>query len=88
VVVEEIVRPVADVVAVAADGANPSPGPPAFRVTEIYHQPEGGSMAVVEGLPVMEGTMVNGAMVAQILSDRVRLVVDGNPVEILLETAP
>lgn len=75
-------------VAAAAVETVPSSPPPLFRISEIYYQPEGGSMAVVDDLPVMEGTILNGALVEQILADRVRLIVDGLAVEIPLVEAP
>lgn len=85
--VREVRMPATDVAAVKS-GSPQAAKPPLAKVTEIYFQPGGGSMAVVDDLPVMEGTTVNGALVDKILTDRVRFLVDGRPVEILLERTP
>lgn len=58
-----------------------------FQVSEIYHQPDEGSLAVVDDLPVMEGTVVNGVLVDKIFPDRVRFIVDGKPVEVFVDKA-
>ena len=41
-------------------------------------------MAIINGLPVMEGTVIEGARVEAVLSDRVRLERDGEVFELLL----
>lgn len=61
---------------------------PLYKVTEIYYQDAGGSVAVINDLPVMEGTMVNDGRVDKILTDRVRLIIDGEAFDILLEAHP
>ena len=89
VVVEEVVLPAP--ASVAAAGKEPGSTPQVsslYKLTEIYRQDAGGSVAVINDLPVMEGTQFNGAMVEKILADRVRLIIDGTPVDILLETKP
>lgn len=55
-----------------------------FQVMEIFYQPGEGSMAVVDDLPVMQGTVVNGVLVEKIFPDRVRFIVDGQAVEVLV----
>lgn len=58
-------------------------------VTEIYYQPEGQeSMAVVNDLPVMEGTQIDEAVVKKILPDRILFLVQGGQVEIPLKSIP
>jgi len=52
---------------------------------EVFYQDGEGSMALVDDLPVMEGTVINGALVEKILPDRVRFIVDGRPVEVFAE---
>jgi hypothetical protein len=62
---------------------------PLMTVSEIYYHAEGGgSMAVINDLPVMEGTQLDGAMVERILPDRVRLTFQGKPLEVLLKSNP
>jgi len=56
-----------------------------FQVMEVFYQDGEGSMALVDDLPVMEGTVINGALVEKILPDRVRFIVDGRPVEVFAE---
>ena len=68
-----------------APGVATAPAP--FQVTEIFYQPNEGSMAVVDDLPVMEGTVVNGVLIDKILPDRVRFIVDGMPVEVSVREA-
>lgn len=63
-------------------GAGAVPAP--FQVTEIFYQPDAGSMAVVDDLPVMEGTVVNGVLIDKIFPDRVRFIVDGRPAEVFV----
>ena len=58
-----------------------------YLVSEIIFLEDGGSMAVVNDLPVMEGTMVDGALLKQILADRVVLERDGRQVEVGLMPA-
>ncbi|MDT8440968.1 MAG: hypothetical protein RQ723_04835 [Desulfuromonadales bacterium] len=58
-------------------------GPPSFLVSEIVFEPGGEmNMAVINDLPVMEGTVVDGALLRRILVDRVILVIDGQDVEV------
>lgn len=57
-----------------------------YLVSEIVYLADGGSMAVVNDLPVMEGTMVDGALLKQILADRIVLELDGRQVEVGLTT--
>jgi hypothetical protein len=57
-------------------------------VTEIFPASEGsGRMAVVNGLPVMEGTRVDGSLVREIRSGEVLFEVDGNNVVVPLQSA-
>lgn len=76
---------------VAAVGKKTGSAPeflPLYKVTEIYYQDAGGSVAVINDLPVMEGTMVNDGRVDKILADRVRLIIDGEALDILLDAHP
>lgn len=59
---------------------------PALRVSEIHYQWEvKDRLAVVNGLPVMEGTMIEGAKVDRILKDRVRFLHNGQYREVRLQ---
>ncbi len=56
---------------------------PELRVSEIHYQWEvKNRLAVVNDLPVMEGTLIEGAKVDRILKDRVRFVFNGKYKEI------
>jgi len=56
---------------------------PALIVTGIaYQQDREGRLAVVNELPVMEGTLIEGARIEEILEDRVRFVRDGRTFEV------
>lgn len=56
---------------------------PALIVTGIaYQQDREGRLAVVNELPVMEGTLIEGARIEEILEDRVRFVKDGRTFEV------
>lgn len=58
-------------------------GPPPFLVSEIVYEPGSNhNLAVINDLPVMEGTVVDGALLRRILSDRVILVSDGQDIEV------
>ena len=58
-------------------GSEPTPELP-FRVTEIFYADEkGASMAVVNDLPVMEGTLVDGAMLKEIHPDHIIFEIEG-----------
>lgn len=59
---------------------------PALIVSEIHYQWEvRDRLAVVNGLPVMEGTMIEGVKVDRILKDRVRFVHNGQYSEVRLQ---
>lgn len=64
--------------------AAPRPaGPPPFLVSEIvYEAGSNHNLAVINDLPAMEGTVVDGALLRRILSDRVILVIDGQDIEV------
>lgn len=86
--------------AAAASGANqvenievqrreiPAPGrqwtAPLLAVSEILATSEGGRMAIVNGMPVMEGTMFEEALVEKIGDDHVVFVVEGKAVVVPL----
>ena len=55
---------------------------PQVTVSEILPDGGGGYMAIVNGLPVMDGTQVENAQVEKIFADRVRFVIDGKTVEV------
>lgn len=60
-----------------------------FVVSEIiYSEGSEANLAVVNDLPVMEGTEIDGVLVKAILADRVIFEVDGRPVEIESLPAP
>ena len=68
----------------------PSPGqqwvaPPQLKVSEIFPPAGGERMAIVNGLPVMVGTMVEEAMVEEIHDDRVIVSIDGKQVALPLQ---
>lgn len=71
----------------APDAARPKPialdNIPDLIVTGIaYQQDREGRLAVVNELPVMEGTLIEGARIEEILEDRVRFVKDGRTFEV------
>jgi general secretion pathway protein B len=56
---------------------------PELKVSEIHYQYEvENRLAVVNDLPVMEGTVIDGARVDRILKDRVRFIFNGQYKEI------
>lgn len=72
----------------AGQSERPTPGKslPSLTVSGIAWQKDNTNrMAVVNATPVREGSTVEGAMVREILPDRVRFSVDGRDVEVLLE---
>lgn len=76
-----IATPVAAPAAAAAERQAPLIG---LKVSEIFFNEDGtDSMAVVNDLPVMEGTLIEGAVVEQILADRVVFLLNGQTLEIL-----
>lgn len=59
---------------------------PSLTLTGIAFQEEGvGRLAVVNNLPVMEGSVIEGATVMEISSDRVRFDLSGRSFEVLLD---
>lgn len=56
-------------------------------VSDILTDADGGRMAIVNDLPVMEGTVVEGAMAREILPDRVLFVIDGKSVVVPLSSS-
>ena len=70
----------------------PAPGQqwaaPHLTVSDILPASGGGRMAIVNGLPVMEGTMVENAVVREILPDRVVFDIDGKSVAVPLAARP
>ena len=69
-----------------ATGSAVPPSEPAFRLSGIAWQsdPEA-RLAVLNNLPVMQGTVIEGAVVEEILTDRIRLRRDGRALEILMD---
>jgi hypothetical protein len=69
----------------------PAPGQqwtaPHLEVSDILPATAGERMAIVNGLPVMAGTMVDDALVREIHADRVVFVIDGKTVAVPLEPA-
>jgi len=68
----------------------PSPGqewvaPPQLVVSEIFPPAGGERMAIVNGLPVMAGTMVEEALVEEIHDDRVLFAIGGKRVTVPLQ---
>jgi general secretion pathway protein B len=58
---------------------------PNLVVSGIVFQPDRQArLAVVNDLPVMEGTVIEGARVEEILADRVRFAWEGRTVEVEL----
>lgn len=55
-----------------------------LKVTDIFPDSGGGSMAIVNGLPVMVGTRVEDALVEEIHADRVIFSIDGHSVPVFL----
>lgn len=67
----------------------PAPGqewvaPPQLSVSDILPPTAGERMAIVNGLPVMAGTMVEEALVEEIHDDRVVFVIGGKRVTVPL----
>lgn len=66
----------------------PSPGQqwmaPNLTVSEILPTSAEGRMAIVNGMPVMEGTLLDGVLVEKIGADQVVFVVDGRTVVVPL----
>lgn len=68
----------------------PAPGqewvaPPQLTVSEILPPTGGERMAIVNGLPVMAGTMVDEAMVEEIYDDRVLFAIGDRRVTVPLQ---
>jgi general secretion pathway protein B len=61
---------------------------PQLKVDEIIPAAGGEPMAIVNGLPVMEGTLVDNALVEKIHPDRVLFVIDGKVIEVRLSSSP
>lgn len=55
-------------------------------VSDVLATAEGGRMAIINGLPVMEGTMVEDALVREIHPDHVLFVIDGKSVAVPLSS--
>ena len=51
--------------------------PTMLHVSAIFFDQNGGSMAVVDDLPVMEGMMVNDVLVEKIFADKIHFRIDG-----------
>ena len=51
--------------------------PTMLHVSAIFFGQDGGSMAVVDDLPVMEGMMVNDVLVEKIFADKIHFRIDG-----------
>ncbi len=92
--VREVVRTLPPEVSVRQVQINrfdiPSPGqqwvaPPQLTVSEIFPPAGGERMAIVNGLPVMVGTMVEEAMVEEIHDDRVIISINGKQVALPLQ---
>ena len=56
--------------------------PPRLAVTEIFPASGGERMAIVNGLPVMAGMLVDDVLVEEIHDDRVVFSIDGRRVVI------
>lgn len=61
---------------------------PQLKVDDILPAAGGEPMAIVNGLPVMEGTLVENALVEKIHPDRVRFIIDGKVVEVRPSSSP
>jgi len=72
-----------------APAEEPKPAPATEEVLVVsgivYQDDPDGRIAVVNDLPVMQGTPVAGAVVEEILSDRVRFSKDGESFEVQLQ---
>ena len=70
----------------------PAPGQqwaaPHLTVSDIVPASGGGHMAIVNGLPVMEGTMVDDAVVREIRAGLVVFEIDGKSVAVPLVARP
>jgi hypothetical protein len=70
----------------------PAPGQqwaaPHLTVSDIVPASGGGRMAIVNGLPVMEGTMVDDAVVREIRAGQVVFEIDGKSVAVPLAARP
>ncbi|MDH3999531.1 MAG: hypothetical protein OET90_11935 [Desulfuromonadales bacterium] len=65
-----------------------APLPPEYRlvVTEVFYQEsQGESMAIINDLPEMEGTVIDGAVVQKIEPDRVEFLIGGVSYSILAQ---
>jgi general secretion pathway protein B len=59
---------------------------PALKLTGIaFQEDRAARLAVINDLPVMEGTMIEGARVMEISEDRVRFNYSGRNFEVLLD---
>jgi len=61
---------------------------PQLKVDDILPAAGGEPMAIVNGLPVMEGTLVENALVEKIHPDRVRFIIDGKVIELRPTPSP
>jgi hypothetical protein len=70
----------------------PAPGlqwtAPHLEVSDILPASGGGRMAIVNGLPVMEGTMVESALVREIRADQVVFDIAGKSIVVPLARRP
>lgn len=84
--VKEVSLPEDKVVSVESQQPPLSVVPEALHVSAIFFEQNGGSMAVVDDLPVMEGMMVNNVLVEKIFADKVHFRIDGTLLVIPLST--
>jgi len=67
------------------EASDVTPNRPTLVVTGIaFQQDQSGRLAVVNDLPVMEGTVIEGARIEEILEDRVRFEFNGRSFEVEL----
>jgi len=65
------------------------PGNPSFKVTGIgWRKDSTDRLAIVNGRPVSEGAMIEGAKVEEIFPDRVRFSLNGKSIEVPLDLLP
>jgi len=77
VVVEEVTLPENKAVTPEPQQAPLPVAPKILSVSEIFFDQNGGSMAVVDDLPVMEGMMINDVLVEKIFADKIHFRIDG-----------
>ncbi len=75
--VEEVSLPENKAVSVELQQAPLPVAPTMLHVSAIFFAQNGGSMAVVDDLPVMEGMMVNDVLVEKIFTDKIHFRIDG-----------